>query len=359
MKSKSFSTALLRMPLLLLVLLFLFPLFLNAQQAQPITVKIASVAPVRSPWDMEQKVLAEEWARITNGSVELKFYNVGSLGGEGGVIKKMKAIRPGQKSPIDGAIFTNIGIYELAPASQALTLTVPFLFRDQEELSYVLDALNPEIEKAINDAGFELLGWFNVGWANFFTKTEVGTPSELKKNKMGFSGISSPGMMAAFKSAGFTMEDVPGEKMLQSIKSANGIKVAYCIPMYAYATAYHTGLPYAIDVSLNPIMSAFLISSSTWQTIPSQYRPALKEAVRKAEAKFISVQQEADRDYLSKMEAEGSTLIKLTDAERMQWEQSFTVDAEKMANISGSVIDGPFYRKISSLLQDYRKKHGR
>ena len=60
MKSKSFSTALLRMLLLLLVLLFLFPLFLNAQQAQPITVKIASVAPVRSPWDMEQKVLAEE-----------------------------------------------------------------------------------------------------------------------------------------------------------------------------------------------------------------------------------------------------------------------------------------------------------
>ena len=69
------------------------------------------------------------------------------------------------------------------------------------------------------DAGFELLGWFNVGWANFFTKTEIRTPDELKKAKMGFSGISSPGLMAAFKSAGFTMEDVPGEKMLQSIKS--------------------------------------------------------------------------------------------------------------------------------------------
>lgn len=41
--------------------------------------------------------------------------------------------------------------------------------------------LSPDIEKAVNAAGFELLGWFNVGWANFFTKTEIHTPDELKK----------------------------------------------------------------------------------------------------------------------------------------------------------------------------------
>ncbi|WP_428768604.1 TRAP transporter substrate-binding protein DctP [Treponema sp. HNW] len=340
-------------------LIFIFGFLLSILSAQPISVKIASVAPPRSPWDIEQKALAQEWSRITNGRVELKFYNAGSLGGEGGVIKKMKALRPGQKSPIDGAIFTNIGVYELTPDSHALTLTVPFLFRNQDEVSYVLDVLNPDIEKAVNAAGFELLGWFNVGWANFFTKTEIRTPDELKRAKMGFSGIASPGLMAAFKSAGFTMEDIPGEKMLQSIKSANGIKVAYSIPMYAYATTYHTGLPYAIDVPLNPIMSAFIVSTPTWEAVPQEYRAALKEAVRKAEGKFSAVQQQSDREYLDKMRAEGSTLVKLTQAELRVWEAAFRVDAEKMANIPDSVINGPFYRKISSLLEAYRAKNGR
>ena len=339
-------------------LVCIFGFILSVLNAQPITVKIASVAPVRSPWDIEQKVLAQEWSRITNGRVELKFYQSSSLGGEGGVIKKMKTLRPGQKSPIDGAIFTNIGLYELVPESHALTLTVPFLFRNQDEVNYTLDMLSPDIEKAVNAAGFELLGWFNVGWANFFTKTEIHTPDELKKMKMGFPGIASPGLMAAFKSAGFTMEDIPGEKMLQSIKSANGIKVAYSIPMYAYATTYHTGLPYALDVPLNPIMSAFIVSTSTWEEVPKEYRAALKEAVRKAEGKFIAVQQQSDREYLEKMRAEGSTLVKLTPAELRTWEETFSRDAEKMANIPDSVINGPFYRKITALLEKYRAKNG-
>ncbi|MFI3257516.1 MAG: TRAP transporter substrate-binding protein DctP, partial [Spirochaetales bacterium] len=122
--------------------------------AQKITVKIASVAPTRSPWETEQKAMAAEWLEITNGQVELKFYNSSSMGGESGVIQRMKALRPGQQAPIDGAIFTNIGLYELTPDSHALTLCVPFMFRDQDELSYVLDAVNPEIEAAVEDAGF-------------------------------------------------------------------------------------------------------------------------------------------------------------------------------------------------------------
>lgn len=325
--------------------------------AQKITVKIASVAPARSPWDIEQKAMATEWLEITNGQVELKFYGASSMGGEGGVIKRMKSLRPGQKSPIDGAIFTNIGVYELTPDSHALTLSLPFTFRSQEELSYVLGELNPEIKEAIEKAGFQLLGWFNVGWANFFTKEAVRTPDQLKKLQMGFSGITSPGLMAAFKSAGFNMVDIAPEKMMQSIKSGNGIKVAYSIPMYAYATQYHTALPYVVDIPLNPIMSAFIISIETWNSIPSEYKPALMESVQRAEEKFISVQQEADRDYLNKMESEGVTLIKLTQDEIDLWEATLQEDAEKMVLIPNSVIDEDFYGQIVSLLKDYRIKN--
>ena len=50
--------------------------------AQRVTLKIASVAPSRSPWDIEQKKLAEEWARITDGRVTITFYDANAQGGE-------------------------------------------------------------------------------------------------------------------------------------------------------------------------------------------------------------------------------------------------------------------------------------
>lgn len=339
------------------ILLVCLLCILSVTWAQKITVKIASVAPARSPWELEQKKMAADWLEITNGQVELKFYNATSLGGEGGVIKKMKSPRPGQKPPIDGAIFTNIGMYELAPESHALTLCVPFVLRNQEELSYILKELNPEIEGAVEDAGFQLLGWFNVGWANFFLKEEARTPDELKALQMGFSGITSPGLMTAFKSAGFNMVDIPPEKTMQSIKSGNGIKVAYSIPMFAYATQYYTALPYVVDVPLNPIMSGFVISTETWDAIPNEYKPALMESVRQTEEKFITVQQEADRDYLNKMEAEGVTLIQLTPDELALWEETLRMDAVKMASVENSVMDADFYNKMVTLLEEYRAQN--
>ncbi len=336
-----------------LVFVMLITVLAFSAFAQKVTVKVASVAPARSPWDIEQKAMAAEWLEITNGQVELKFYNSSSMGGESGVIKRMKSLRPGQKSPIDGAIFTNIGLFELTPDSHALTLCVPFVFRNQEELSYVLD----EIQSAVNDAGFELLGWFNVGWANFFAKEEIRTPEQLKAEKLGFSGLESAGLMDAFKIANFTMEDVPTEKKLQSIRSSNGISVVYSIPMYAYATQYYTELPYVIDVPLNPIMSAFVVSTETWDAIPDEYKPELLESLRETEEKFISVQQNSDREYLNKMQEEGSTLITLTDAELQDWETTLRGDAEKMTTIRDGVIDGDFYNEVVRLLNDYRNNN--
>ncbi len=342
-----------KMLLLSVLVLLTFSVF-----AQKITVKIASVAPARSPWDIEQKAMAAEWLEITDGQVEVKFFNTATLGGESGVIKRMRSLRPGQKSPIDGAIFTNIGLFELTPDSHALTLCMPFVFRNQDELTHVLNTVNPDIQEAVNEAGFELLGWFSVGWANFLTKEEVRTPEELKALKMGFSGIDSPGLMEAFKIANFNMVDVPAEKKLQDIKSANGIKVVYSIPMYAYATQYYTELPYIIDIPLNPIMSAFVISNETWAAIPDKYKPELLESLKKAENKFISVQQSLDREYLEKMESEGNILVQLNDAEILDWENTLRGDAEKMATLEDGVIDRDFYNEMTAILEEYRKNNG-
>lgn len=321
-----------------------------------IVVKVASVAPARSPWEVEQKALAQEWSRITNGEVTLRFYNADALGGEGGVIKKMRSVRPGQKKPIDGGIFTSIGVYELAPASNCLTLSVPFMFRSQAELDYVLRQCSPQIEKSIENEGYKILGWFNVGWATFFTKKEARSPAELKKLKMASGGFDSPALGKSFKAAGFYTEDIPSEKVASSIKSPSGVESLYTVPMYAYASQYHKSLTYAIDYSVCPVMSAFVISNDTWNQIPAKYKADLMKAVENTQRKLVAAQQKADREYLNRIASEGGKLVKLSSAEIAAWEAAFKKDAESMTNVPGSVLNYSFYKQIQKMIETYRGK---
>ncbi len=339
------------------IIYFLFVLLnlssLYAQQKM--TLKIASVAPARSAWENEQKILAAEWNKATNGMVSVQFYNMTALGGENGVVQKMRTVRPGQKSPIDGAIFTNLGTYELAPDSNILTLCIPFLFRSQEEVTIVLDKLSGEISNAIQKQGFVLLGWFNVGWANFYTKTEVRTPEQLKNTKLSVGGITSPALGRAFQLAGYNTEDVPNEKIIQSMKAVNGIKGLYTIPMYAYAAQYYKHLPYVINTAICPIMATFVISEKTWEQIPAEYKPALLAAVKNTESKFVGVQQETDKEYLDLMAKDGLNLVNLSPSELSVFENSLNSDALAMSKTTDvTAINYEFFLRINAILQDYR-----
>ncbi len=325
--------------------------------AQKINIKIASIAPARSPWEIEQKRLAQEWSRITNGEVNMTFYSTSALGGESAVLKKMRAVRPGQKSPLDGAILSTIGLYELAPKTDVYTLSVPFLFRSQEELDAVLEYAGEGMKQAIADEGYVVLGWFNVGWLTFYTKDPISSLDDLKKVKLSTGGQDSATLGHAFKIAGFNTEDVPSEKMLQSLKSANGVRGFFSVPMYAYAAQYSKNINYALDTSISPVLAAFVVSKSAWDSIPDRYKPELMEAVRKTGEKFVSTQKETDRQYLDMMAAEGVTLIKLEGAQREKWEEDFNKEVPKMTQGRDPLFNSEYLKTIQEILARYRAEN--
>ena len=248
--------------------------------AAPITIKVASVAPARSSWDVQQRQIAKEWAEITNGEVILQFMPSESMGGEYGVVKKLKAVRPGQKAPIGGAIFTSMGLSDFAPECNVMTLCAPFLFRDQSEVNAVLKQFTPTMQKAFDEKGYVVLGWFNIGWAYFFTSEPVNTPNDLKKLRLAVGGLTSPALSNAFKSAGYLTQDVPADKLMQSI-STGAVQGLFTIPMYAYAAQYYKNLDNAVNIPLAPVMVGFILNKSDWDAIPAKYKPDLFEALIK------------------------------------------------------------------------------
>jgi TRAP-type C4-dicarboxylate transport system substrate-binding protein len=322
--------------------------------SQKITLKIASVAPSRSPWDIEQKKLAQEWATITNGNVTIQFYDTMALGGEEDVIQKLRAVRPGQKPPLDGAVFTNVGLYMIAPESSVFTLCAPFLFRNQEEVNYILEKKADMLEKAVKDSGYVLLGWFSVGWIHFMTKEEARTPEKLKTLRLALGGIASNDISTTFKLAGFKTENITTDKLTQSIKSPGGVQGVYTIPMYGYATKFYESLPYVLNVPICPILSAFIVSEKVWAQIPESYKPALLAAVQKAEQVFDGVQKESDKSNLQLMEQNGAKLVTPTAQEFAHWEEVFNNDIKKVAESNKSVINSLLLEEIKVELNKYR-----
>jgi TRAP-type C4-dicarboxylate transport system substrate-binding protein len=322
--------------------------------AQTLNIKIASIAPNRSAWDIEQRRLGQEWAKISNNTVILNFQDAAAHGGEEDVILKLRSPRPGQKPPLDGAVFTNIGVALLAPQSKVLTFCAPFMFRNQDEVNYVLEKAAPQFEKALKDEGFVLLGWFSVGWIHFFTREEARTPEKLKTFTLALGGLNSGDITNTFKMAGFKTENIPADKLPQSIKSKGGIQGVFTIPMFGYVTRFYENLPYVLDVPICPIFSAFVLSESVWNQVPAQYKPAMIEAIRKSEKAFIATQRDTDRANLDLMAKNGAKLVRLTDAELTVWEKVFTDDIQRVSETGKSVVDKDLLAQTKKLLAEYR-----
>lgn len=322
--------------------------------AQTINIKIANIAPERSPWDIELKKLAQEWSTITNGKVRLSFINASTLGDETGVIKKLKSVRPGQKSPLQGGVFSPPGIYSIAPKSKIYTTCVPFLIRNQKELDLVLDKFGNEMIVEIRKEGYEVIAWSNVGWLSFYTKATTNSLADLKKLKLGTGGLDTDVLNTAFSKVGFRTTPVNSDKTNQSLQSSDGIKGIYSVPMYAYAMGYYKNISDALDAKICPVMAAFLISSDTWAKVPETYKPAMLEAVQRMVVRLNESLEISDREYISKMQAEGVRMNKLSDEDMERWAQDFEPDVNIILS-SMDVFDKTLLRSIQSYLKTIRK----
>lgn len=322
--------------------------------AQAKTLKIATIAPARSVWDVEERRLAQEWAKITDGKVQMQFMSATAMGGEVAVIQKLNAVRPGQRAPIDGAIFTNLGVAALAPETKFLTLACPFVFHNQDEVNYTLQELTPVLSKAVSAKGYKILGWFNVGWAYFYTKKAVHTPADLKGQRLSVAGVGMPELTNTFKAAGFATMDVPAEKLLQSMRTPGGVEGFYTIPLYAYAGQYYKALPYILDVPICPVIAAFLVSERSWNEIPAQYHDKMMRIVVDEEARFIESQRTSDRDYIKRSVEGGCTLVTLSPAELKVMQDTLAKDADAM--LGTGIFDRNMYNQMLDILKKYREK---
>jgi len=189
------------------------------------TLKMATLAPPRSPWGKVFKTWSKAVEKKSNGDVVIDWLWSGSGGPEGGVVGKIKA------GGLDGAAITAVGL--AAIDKRFIALQMPGAFDSWAQLDKARDKFSPELIKAAALDGFVLAGFGDVGIGRVMSKGfDVKVPADLKGKH--------PGMIN---------EDIIAPKVYEAIGGVTGVPS----PVTGFLPKLNSG---AIDIMNTPSLAA-------------------------------------------------------------------------------------------------------
>jgi TRAP-type C4-dicarboxylate transport system substrate-binding protein len=189
------------------------------------TLKMATLAPKRSPWGKVFTAWSKAVEQKTNGEVGLDWLWNGTGGPEGAVVGKIKS---GQ---IGGAAITAVGLGSIDKRFMALQM--PGAFGSWAELDKARDKYSKELIGSASKDGFHIGGFGDVGIGRVMSKGfAVRVPGDLKGKH--------PGMIN---------EDIIAPKVYEAIGGVSGVPS----PVTGFLPKLNSG---AIDVMNTPSLAA-------------------------------------------------------------------------------------------------------
>jgi TRAP-type C4-dicarboxylate transport system substrate-binding protein len=314
---------------------FIFP-------QRKITIKMSSPVPENTPWGKYLNEIATEWEKITGGEVELKIYHSGIAGSEEAVLRNLKL------NQLQAAVLSSFGLSSIAP--DIMTLSCPFLIRDDEELDLVLEELKPELEERINREGFFTLAWARVGWVKIFSKHPVFVPADLKRQRLA-TNTEELKLNQAFKTMGFQMVPVARNDILIALNGGMADAV-YQSPVAVGSLQIFGIAKNMASINIAPFMGGIILSRNAWRSIPDRYKPQLIEATRRIERELDVSIRRLEEDMIATMTRYGLKVNELSPAQQAQW---YNEIGQVMPGLIGSVFDRDIYQRIETILTARRE----
>jgi TRAP-type C4-dicarboxylate transport system substrate-binding protein len=314
---------------------------LNAQAR--VLVKLATLVPTGSSWELILKETAVKWSKLSGGRVKVNLYAGGVKGDDPEVVRQMRL------ETVDAAVLTAVGVAAIDRSVYALG--VPMMYNSYEELYYVLDKLRPRLESRLGEKGFVVLNWADGGWVHFFAKSPVATPDDLRKEKL-FQWADDSDSIEIWRSAGFNnIRPLPSTELATSIQS--GLVTAFgAPPQVAVITQYYNHAKNMTDLKWNLLLGATVIRKAVWERIPADVRPALIEAAQYAGRRLREdIRGSADKD-VAEMKKRGLNVVAVSPAARAQWVK---MAESTYPGIRGKVVPADVFDEAMKYRDEFRK----
>ena len=324
------------------VFIFLF-LFCSLVASYAGTViKLGTIAPAGSLWDIKLREIASEWKRITNGEVQLKLYMGGTVGDENNMIRAMKV------GGLNASALTAQGLKNID--SNTFALCLPYIVKDDDEFNFVFDKIKSDFEQALEKQGFITLGWAMTGWVNFFSRDPVVGPEDLRKEKI---SIDTDGRISkVWTELGFRAIPLSFNDLVASLYSGM-IDALYVTPLAASAMGIVKTAPNMCAYKIAPVYCAFVVEKKAWNRVPVKYREPLKERTAEIAGEFYDIIKVDEAKAIEVMKKNGLQIHEVPDSVAQEW-LNLSIDGSDA--FSRELISRDLYDKIIAIVNEYRKK---
>ena len=276
-----------------------------------IQIKIATLAPQNSEWAEKFQKGSIEIQERTENRVKLKFYWGGAQGNAKKILQKIKIrqLHGGTFSPTDfQEVYPDLNIYGL-----------PFLFKDFDEVNYVRDRVDNQLEQGFKKLGFNTYGFAGGGFAYILSNEPIREYEDLKNKKI---WLPQGDLISyeAMRSLNLLPVPLPMTDVLTGLQTGL-IDIVAIPPVVALALQWHTKVSYITRVPVLYAMGFLAIDSKIINRINTDDRKVLNEVINRIYSEVdINSQQDSENAYealskigIQEIQFDGDEYQKLTD----------------------------------------------
>jgi TRAP-type C4-dicarboxylate transport system substrate-binding protein len=250
----------------------------TALSARGADLKIATVAPDRSPWMDALRTGANEIRQTSEGRVNLKLYGSGVMGTDRQVLRK---IRIGQ---LQGGVFTSATLATLHP--DVAVYGLPLVFRSQAEVDYVRQRMDARLSDGLLKQGYLSLGFVSGGFALLMSREPVRQLADLDRRKIWIPEGDTVST-ASLQALGLAPVALPITDVLTGLQTGL-IDIVAAPPAGAIALQWHTRMKYVTDLPLAYTFAALVIDAKAFAKLAAGDQAIVRDVLGR-------VQQTLDR----------------------------------------------------------------
>ncbi len=313
-----------------------------ALPAQALTFKIATIAPDGTAWMDEMRKGADEIKQRTNGRVKFRFFPGGIMGNDKSVLRKIRIGQLHGGAIVSGgltAIYPDIGIYSL-----------PFTFRNEAEVDYVRQKMDPILIDGLKQNGFVSFGLAEGGFAYLMSNHPIRVIDDFKGQKV-WVPQNDDVSRAAFESIGISPISLALSDVLTGLQTGLIDTIAGSASG-AIALQWHTRVKYLMDEPLSYLYASMVISQKRFKRISAADQAVVAEVMGATFKRLNKINREDDASARIALQKQGITFVQLSPQLTGQWfdirkkvEQSMT---------QKGVLSKEIVTMLQKHLDDYR-----
>ncbi len=310
-------------------------------------IRLVTLAPIGTSPHVEILKMGSQWQKASGGRVKLHVIASYRAGGEAAIVDKMHV------GGVDGALLTLMGLSKIDPGVTALS-DIPMAFRTLEELDYIQEKLGAELGRRVEQRGYVVLFWTDIGWCRFFSVQPLVHPEDMRQMKV-FVWAGHPEQARIMKDWGTRPVPLEPADILPGL-STGMVNVILATPFSANAGQYASVAKHMIEINWAPLVGAAVIRKHVWDRIPADCRQELRTIAAGVGQTIKASGRKESEEAVEAMKRKQRLKVYVPSSQvNEEWRQ---VARSVYPKIRGILVPADMFDKVREFLKEYRTSRG-